>query len=50
MQENRENRLRSIRKATKARLLLEQDGNLSPEDYRFISQKRNLDVTAEFKI
>ena len=50
MQENRENRLRSIRKATKARLLLEQDANLSPEDYRFISQKRNLDVTAEFKI
>ena len=50
MEENREVRLKSIRKATKARLLLEQDANLSPEDYRFISQKRNLDVTSEFKV
>ena len=50
MQENREIRLKSIRKATKARLQLELDSNLSPEDYRFISEKRQLDVTAEFKV
>ena len=50
MSEDREARLKSIRKATKARLQLELDSTLSPEDYRFFSQKRNLDVTAEFKV
>ena len=50
MCEDREARLKSIRKATKARLQLEVDSTLSPEDYRFFSEKRNLDVTAEFKV
>jgi ribonuclease G len=50
MSEDREARLKSIRKATKARLQLELDSTLSPEDYRFFSEKRNLDVTAEFKV
>ena len=48
--ENREERLRSLRKATKARLELEEDNSLSPQDYRFFSLKRSLDVTAEFRI
>ena len=50
MLEDRESRLKSIRKATKARLQIEIDSALSPEDYRFFSERRNLDVTAEFKI
>lgn len=50
MLEDRESRIKSIRKATKARLELEVDSNLSVEDYRFISTKRNLDVTAEFRV
>jgi len=50
MQENREERLQSIRKATKARLQLEVDSTLSPQDYRFFSIKRSLDVTAEFRV
>lgn len=48
--ENREERLKSLRKATKARLELEEDNSLSPQDYRFFSLKRSLDVTAEFRI
>ena len=43
-------RLKSLHKATKARLELETDSTLSPDDYRFISNKRSLDVTAEFKV
>ena len=43
-------RLKSLHKATKARLQLETDSTLSPDDYRFISNKRSLDVTAEFKV
>ena len=50
MLENREERLRSIRKATKARLELEEDVSLSPQEYRFYSLKRCLDVTAEFRV
>jgi hypothetical protein len=50
MREERDARLKSIRKATKARLELELDATLSPEDYRFFSEKRNLDVTAEFRV
>ena len=50
MLENREVRLKSIRKATRARLQVERDATLSAEDYRFFSTKRKLDVTAEFQV
>ncbi|MFC1526472.1 ribonuclease E/G [Candidatus Latescibacterota bacterium] len=50
MKQNREIRIRSIRRVTKARLEIEEDSTMSPEDYRFISRKRNLDVTAEFRV
>ena len=49
MSEDRDSRLKSIRRATKARLEVEEDGSLSPQDFRFISRKRSLDVTAEFR-
>lgn len=48
--ENREERLKSLRKATKARLQVETDTTLGPQDYRFFSTKRSLDVTAEFRV
>ena len=48
--ENREERLRSLRKSTKARLQVESDTTLSPQDYRFFSLKCSLDVTSEFSI
>ena len=48
--ENREGRLKSIRKATKTRLEIEVDSRLSPQDYRFFSSKRKQDVTAEFRV
>ena len=47
MAEDRETRLKSIRRATKARLEVEADKSLTPQEFRFISQKRNLDVTSE---
>ncbi|MDE2809436.1 MAG: Rne/Rng family ribonuclease [Gemmatimonadota bacterium] len=50
MLENREERLKSLRKATKARLQIETDFTLGPQDYRFFSTKRSLDVTAEFRV
>jgi len=50
MLENREERLKSLRKATKARLQIEADSTLGPQDYRFFSTKRSLDVTAEFRV
>ena len=49
MREDREVRLKLIRRATKARLDIEEDATMSPAEYRFISKKRNLDVTAEFR-
>ena len=48
--ENREERLKSLRKATKARLQVETDTSLGPQDYRFFSTKRSLDVAAEFRV
>jgi ribonuclease G len=48
--QNRGHRLKSIRKATKARLEIEVDSSLTTQDYRFISEKRNIDVTTEFKV
>ncbi len=50
MHENRDERLRSIRRFTKARLDVEEDGSMSPSEYRFYSLKRSLDVTSEFRI
>ena len=50
MLENREERLKSLRKTTKARLQIEIDSTLGPQDYRFFSTKRSLDVTAEFRV
>ena len=50
MLENRSLRIRSIRKATKTRLNVEVDDSLTTQDYRFISQKRDLDVTAQFRV
>ena len=50
MLENREERLKSLRKATKARLQIETDSTLGPQDYLFFSTKRSLDVTAEFRV
>jgi ribonuclease G len=47
---NREKRLKSLRKATKARVKVETDTTLGPQDYRFFSTKRSLDVTAEFTV
>ena len=48
--ENDEIRLKSLRKSTKARLQVESDTTLSPQDYKFFSLKRSLDVTAEFRV
>ncbi len=50
LKENREERLKSIRRATKARLRIEVDSSLSPQDFRFFSNKRKQDVTAEFRV
>ena len=50
LMENREGRLKSIRRATKARLQIEVDSSLSPQDFRFFSNKRKKDVTAEFRV
>jgi ribonuclease G len=47
--ENREERLKSLRRATKARLDVCEDESLSPHGYRFFSVKRSLDVTAEHR-
>jgi ribonuclease G len=43
------NRLKDMRKATKARIDIEEDAGMTPQDYRFISVKRDLDVTAEYR-
>ena len=48
--ENGEIRLKSLRKSTKARLQVESDTTISPQDYKFFSLKRSLDVTAEFRV
>jgi len=42
-------RLKDMRKATKARVDLEEDTTIPKQDYRFISVRRELDVTAEFR-
>ena len=42
-------RLKDMRKATKARVDIEEDTAMPQQDYRFISVRRDLDVTAEFK-
>ena len=42
-------RLKDMRKATKVRIDIEEDAGITPQDYRFISVKRDLDVTAEYR-
>jgi hypothetical protein len=42
-------RLKDMRKATKARVDIEEDTTIPKQDYHFISVSRDLDVTAEFK-
>ena len=48
--EDRESRLKAIRRATRARLEVKEDKSLGPQEFRFISQKRNVDVTAEYRL
>ena len=48
MTANREVRLKSIRRATKARVKIREDPSLTAQDFKVISRKRNLDVTAEY--
>ena len=42
-------RLKDMRKATKARIEIEEDTEMTPEEYRFYSTRRQLDVTAEYR-
>lgn len=42
-------RLKDMRKATKARVDIEEDTAIPKQDYRFISVRRDRDVTAEFR-
>ena len=42
-------RLKDMRKATKARVDIEEDTAMPKQNYRFISVRRDLDVTAEFR-
>ncbi|MBI4530780.1 MAG: Rne/Rng family ribonuclease [Candidatus Latescibacteria bacterium] len=42
-------RLKAIRRATRVRLDVTADPNLSIEDYRFFSLERNMDITEEFR-
>jgi ribonuclease G len=46
---DREVRLKSIRRATKARVEIREDPSLTAQDFKVISRKRNLDVTAEHR-
>lgn len=48
MRADKGGRLKDLRKATKARVDIEEDTAIPKQDYRFISVKRDLDVTAEF--
>ena len=49
MRDDSTNRLKAMRKATRARLEIVEDSSLTTQDYRFISIKRDLDVTAEYR-
>ena len=49
MTADREARLKSIRRATKARVEILEDSSLTLQDFRVISQKRRTDVTAQFR-
>lgn len=46
---NRKSRLNVLEKAVRTRLELHSDPDLSMEEYRFFSPKRNMDITQEFK-
>jgi len=49
MRADKGGRLKDMRKATKARVDIEEDTAMPKQDYRFISVRRDLDVTAEFR-
>ena len=49
MRSDNGDRLKDMRKATKARLDIEEDAGMTPQEYRFYSVKRHLDVTAEYR-
>lgn len=49
MTADREARLKSIRRATKARVKIQEDESLTPQDFRVISRKLNADVTTKYK-
>jgi len=46
---NKATRLNVLQRAVRARLELHSDPDLSMEEYRFFSPKRNMDITQEFK-
>ncbi len=48
--EAREGRIKALRKATKARLELQTDSSLKPQEYRFLSAKSAVDLTRSFNI
>jgi len=50
MRENREGRIKAIRKATKARLELLPDPGMKLQEYRFISARDQTDLTESFRI
>ena len=49
LRENKASRLNVLQKSVRTRLELHSDPDLSMEEYRFFSLKRNLDITQEFK-
>ena len=49
MRADKGGRLKDMRKATKARVDIEEDTAMPKQNYRFISVRRDLDVTAEFR-
>lgn len=48
MMEDKEGRIKALRKATKARLELQTDPSLKPQEYRFLSAKKAEDLTGSF--
>jgi len=48
MLEDKEGRVKALRKATKARLELQTDPTLKPQEYRFLSAKNAVDLTGTF--
>ena len=49
MAADREVRLKSIRRATKARVEIREDPSVTAQDFKVISRKRNVDVTSKYR-